>query len=259
MSEEQRCSPDEPGPQRSWDERFAGEEYAYGKEPNEFLAAVADRLPPGRVLCLAEGEGRNAVFLAERGYEVTAVDSSGVGLAKARRLAAERGVTIATVHTDLADLVIEPAAWQGIVSIWAHLPRLLRARVHAGVVRGLAPGGLFILEAYTPAQLGYATGGPPVAGLLVELSTVREELAGLEFVIARETTREVHEGRLHHGMSAVVQVVAGKPPPAQTHQPSKARPVRRRSRAASSRNRSRSSASAAGSMCGRGTARDTGQ
>jgi SAM-dependent methyltransferase len=207
MSQDGRHSPDPPTRQRTWDERFAGEEYAYGKDPNEFLASVADRIPPGRVLCLAEGEGRNAVFLAERGYAVTAVDSSGVGLAKARRLAAERGVTIETVQADLEEFVIEPGAWHGIVSIWAHLLRPVRARVHAAVVRGLAPGGVFILEAYTPAQLKHGTGGPPVVERLVELSSLRDELAGLELEIGRETAREVHEGRLHHGLSAVVQVV----------------------------------------------------
>lgn len=211
MNQEDRYSPDTPTRHRTWDERFGGDEYAYGKAPNEFLASVADRIPMGRVLCLAEGEGRNGVFLAERGYAVTAVDSSSVGLAKARRLAAERGVAIETVHADLEDFAIEPAAWRGIVSIWAHLPRPVRAQVHAGVVHGLVPGGVFILEAYTPAQLEYGTGGPPVAERLVHLSSLREELAGLEFEIGRETVREVHEGRLHHGLSAVVQVVAVKP------------------------------------------------
>lgn len=195
---------------RSWDERFGGEEYAYGKEPNEFVSSVASWIPMGRVLCLAEGEGRNAVFLAERGYAVTAVDGSAVGLDKANRLAAERGVSIETVHADLAEYQIEPAAWHGIVSVWAHLRRPTRERVHAGVVRGLVPGGVFILEAYSPAQLEYGTGGPPVRELLVELDAVRQELAGLELEIARETVRDVHEGRMHNGRSAVVQVAARK-------------------------------------------------
>jgi len=210
MDERERYSPDQPRRHRSWDERFSGEDYAYGREPNEFLASVASWIPLGRVLCVAEGEGRNAVFLAERGHRVTAVDSSSVGLAKAGRLAAERGVAIETVHADLAEYEIEPRVCHGIVSIWAHLPQALRARVHAGVVRGLAPGGVFVLEAYSPAQLEYGTGGPPVKELLVELAAVREELAGLELQIARETVREVHEGQLHHGVSAVVQVVASK-------------------------------------------------
>ena len=113
-----------------WDERFSEPGFAYGTEPNDFLASVADRIPMGRVLSLAEGEGRNAVFLAGLGYEVTAVDSSRVGLAKAEGLAAERGVTIATVNADLADFEIEPGVWQGIISIFCHLPPVVRAAVH---------------------------------------------------------------------------------------------------------------------------------
>jgi 2-polyprenyl-3-methyl-5-hydroxy-6-metoxy-1,4-benzoquinol methylase len=113
-----------------WDQRYGGEEYAYGTAPNEFLVAMAPRLPMGRVLCLGEGEGRNAVWLAGRGYEVTAVDASRVGLEKAERLAAERGVTITTVHADLAKHDIDPDAWDGILSIFCHLPPALRADVH---------------------------------------------------------------------------------------------------------------------------------
>lgn len=89
--------------QPTWDERYDGADYVYGTEPNEFLVSQIGQLPPGRVLCLAEGEGRNAVFLAEHGFAVTAVDQSAVGLAKAERLAAQRGVHIETVVADLAE------------------------------------------------------------------------------------------------------------------------------------------------------------
>src|SRR4051812_40107727 len=99
---------------RRWDERYSGPEFAYGTEPNDFLAAVADRIPPGPVLMLGEGEGRNAVFLAGLGYEVVAVDQSEAGLAKARRLADERGVRVRTRRADLRDYPIEPGAWAGI-------------------------------------------------------------------------------------------------------------------------------------------------
>lgn len=213
MSHEQRYSPDTAQRHRSWDERFAGDEYAYGKEPNEFVVAAADRIPPGRVLCLAEGEGRNAVYLAGLGHDVTAVDASSVGLAKARRLAAERGVSLTTVLADLTDFTIEPEAWAGIVSIWAHLPRPVRTRLYGQAARGLLPGGVFVLMAYTPAQLAYGTGGPSVPGLLVDLASLREDLPGLEFVIGREFVRDVHEGKLHQGPSAVVQVLARRPTP----------------------------------------------
>lgn len=194
-----------------WDTRYGAKEYAYGTMPNDFLVSTADRIPPGRVLCLCEGEGRNGVFLAERGYSVHGVDGSANGLAKAQRLALERGVSITTQVTDLNEFAIAPNTWAGIVSIFAHLPPDLRRRLHREAVAGLRSGGVFILEAYTPAQLDCKTGGPPIRELLPELSALRDELAGLEPVIAQEIFREIHEGALHNGRSAVVQVLAVKP------------------------------------------------
>ena len=164
----------------------------------------------GRVLCLAEGEGRNAVFLAQHGYRVIAVDQSPVGLRKAEALAAGRGVQIETVVADLADYRIAPGQWDGIVSIWCHLPPPLRAAVYRQVVAGLGSGGACLLEAYTPAQLGYGTGGPKTADLMPTLAELRGELAGLDFVHAVEREREVHEGQGHFGLSAVVDIVAVK-------------------------------------------------
>ena len=196
--------------QAMWDERYGKPGYSYGTAPNAFLVSAAERLPPGRILSLGEGEGRNAVYLATLGYQVVGVDGSPVGLAKARKLALECGVRITTVVSDLADYAIEPRSWQGIISIFCHLPRRLRARLHADVVRGLKPGGVFILEAYTPAQLGRQTGGPPSADLLVSLADLERELKGLEFLHAGERERVVIEGRAHTGLSAVVQVVARK-------------------------------------------------
>jgi SAM-dependent methyltransferase len=194
-----------------WDERFAEAGYFYGTEPNDFLRSVADLIPAGRVLCLAEGEGRNAVYLASRGAEVTAVDVSAPGLAKTRALAAERGVEVHTVQGDLAGWPIEPGAWDAVVAIFCHLPPEIRAGVHQRVVAGLRPGGVFVLEAYTPEQLRYETGGPRVEELLMRVGDLRAELAGLELEIAREVEREVHEGRGHTGRSAVVQVFGRKP------------------------------------------------
>jgi len=194
-----------------WDERYASDEYAYGTEPNDFLAEVASALPLGRILCLAEGEGRNAVHLATLGYQVTAVDASAVGLAKAQQLAQQRGVAITTVVADLADFTIEAGQWDGIVSIFCHLPPDLRRQVHRSVVEGLRPGGVLVLEAYTPKQLDYNTGGPPVAEMTMTLEQLQSELEGLAFCNARETVRPVIEGRYHHGDGAVVQLVAEKP------------------------------------------------
>ncbi len=195
-----------------WDERYSQPEFVYGTEPNEFLASVADRIPAGPVLMLGDGEGRNGVFLAGLGYDVVAVDQSEAGLAKARRLADEKGVRIQTQQADLADYEIRPAAWAGIVSIFCHLPPSIRVPLHAAVVRGLRAGGVFVLEAYTPGQCGRGTGGPSNPEWMLTLDRLTEELAGLEFLHAREFEREVREGLYHSGLASVVQLVARAEP-----------------------------------------------
>jgi SAM-dependent methyltransferase len=193
-----------------WNKRFSEPGYAYGTDPNGFLTSVADRIPHGNVLCLAEGEGRNAVYLAGLGYEVTAVDTSTVGLAKARALASDRGVTIDTVLADVDDYSIEPGAWQGIVSIYCHLPPVVRAALHERCLRGLAPGGVFVLEGFTPRQLELGTGGPKNRELLMEFEIIRQELPGLRLEIGREIERDVAEGKYHGGTASVVQILAVK-------------------------------------------------
>lgn len=205
------ASSNRPSPRESWNARFDRPEYVFGTEPNDFLAEVAPSIPAGTVLCLAEGEGRNAVFLAGLGYRVTAVDQSAVGLAKASALAAERGVTIETVVADLAEYDIEPGAWSAIVSIFLHVPRALRASVYARASAGLVPGGVFVLEAYTPRQIGLGTGGPRDPELTPTLDDLRSELSGLEIEIGIECQREVIEGFGHTGLAEVVQVFARKP------------------------------------------------
>ncbi|XXF75179.1 class I SAM-dependent methyltransferase [Myxococcaceae bacterium GXIMD 01537] len=195
-----------------WDARFSGEAYVYGTQPNDFLVEMAPRLPSGgRVLSLGEGEGRNAVYLATLGQRVTAVDASRVGLEKARQLAEARGVALDTVVTDLADYPVAPAAWDAAIVIFCHLPPALRRKVHRALAEGLRPGGVVLLEAYTPAQLQYRTGGPPVAELLYTAEDLREDFAGLELPVLRELTRDVREGTLHTGQAAVVQLVGVKP------------------------------------------------
>jgi SAM-dependent methyltransferase len=193
-----------------WDVRYSDTEYVYGTAPNEFLVSVADQIPRGKVLSLAEGEGRNAVYLAELGCKVLGVDASAVGLSKAQRLAEERGVTIETRVADLTDFHIEPDSWDAIISIFCHLPSGIRSSVHHKVVAALRPGGVFVLEAYTPTQLKLKTGGPPTADMLMTLNLLRTELAGLRFIHARELERDIVEGKFHTGRGAVVQVVAIK-------------------------------------------------
>jgi SAM-dependent methyltransferase len=191
-----------------WDQRFGADEYAYGRDPNDFVRDEASRIPAGPVLCLAEGEGRNAVFLAGRGHTVTTVDFSREGLKKTERLAAEKNVKVTTIHGDLSTWEPAPGSFAGIVATFAHLPPDVRRRVHGWIARALKPGGVFLLEAYTPDQLKYGHGGPKVPELLMTLAALREELAPLVVDVGRELVREIHEGPFHGGPSAVVQIAA---------------------------------------------------
>jgi len=197
-----------------WDERYAQAGYWYGEAPNDFLRAVAGQLAAGAdVLSIGEGEGRNGVYLATLGHRVTGVDASALGLAKAEALAAARGVVIDVVEASLETFDLGVDRWDGIVSIWCHLPTALRRDVHARVVRALKSGGLVMLEAYRPEQLEYGTGGPSDPSMLYRLDDLRRDFTGLDIVHGVEIVREVHEGVGHHGLSAVVQLVARKPAP----------------------------------------------
>jgi len=194
-----------------WDERYSAKEYAYGTEPNTFLTANFQHLPKGRVLSLAEGEGRNAVFLAQQGYAVTAVDGSQVGLDKAQVLAEARGVKIERVCADLAVFELGVSTWHGIVSIFCPLPPAIRQALYRKVLAALKPGGVFLLEAYTPAQLQHGTGGGKSVELMQTAATLRAELPGLDFVHLVELERDVVEGVFHTGLGAVVQAIGVKP------------------------------------------------
>ena len=143
-----------------WNERYAEPGYVYGTSPNDFLARIEPLLPAGPILSIAEGEGRNAVFLATRGHEVHAVDASHVGLDKAKQLALERNVPLTTEVADLATYDFGVSRWAAIVSIFCHLPPSVRERCHTAIVRALLPGGMFACEVCRPAQLRFGTGGP---------------------------------------------------------------------------------------------------
>lgn len=194
-----------------WNERYNTQDYIYGEEPNTFLAANFQIIPKGKVLCLAEGEGRNAVFLARQGYEVTAVDQSDVGLEKAKRLATKHGVHIHCIHAGLEHFDLGTNQWDGIVSVFCHVPRQLRESLHRNVTKALKRGGIFLLEAYTAKQLDYGTGGPPVAELMMSKAALERELAGLQFDYLEELERDVIEGSHHTGRGAVVQAIAVNP------------------------------------------------
>ena len=193
-----------------WEERYSADHYVYGTEPNAFLAEHVAMLPMGDILCLAEGEGRNAVFLAGTGRRVSSVDLTEAGVKKTLRLAAERGVEVDARVGDLSTYDLGTEKWDGIVSIFAHMAPQVRAHLHHRVVEALRPGGVLLLEAYTPDQIGRGTGGPQSAEMTMTLSALEQELAPLELLHAVETERIVVEGPGHTGSGAVVQVIARK-------------------------------------------------
>lgn len=193
-----------------WDERYSAEEYAYGTTPNEFLVENVNWIPKGKVLSLAEGEGRNAVFLAKQGYTVTAVDASLVGLNKARTLAEENGVDIELIHADLGEYDLGENQWDGIVSIFCPLPSSVRKELYKKVLVGLKQSGVFLLEAYTPDQLKHGTGGGSSVDTMQSKESLRLELPGLKFKHLVELERSVVEGIYHTGIGAVVQAIAVK-------------------------------------------------
>jgi SAM-dependent methyltransferase len=197
-----------------WDSRYSDTDFAYGTTPNDFLVEQCSKIPAGgRVLCLAEGEGRNAVFLAKQGYAVTAVDQSETGLQKAQKLADESGVTIQTIQADLLEFDIESNYFDGIVSIFGHLPPKIRLPLHVKVVEALKPTGVFLLEAYTVKHYDMpGIGGPPPQAreTMNSLEELKNELRGLDLIVGQEVEREVKEGKYHKGLSATVQVVGKK-------------------------------------------------
>lgn len=193
-----------------WDERYNSKEYAYGTTPNEFLVEKVCCIPKGKVLSLAEGEGRNAVFLAKQGYAVTAVDGSLVGLQKAAKLAKENGVEVEFIHADLAEFEIGSNRWDGIVSIFCPLSSDIRKDLYKRVVEGLKPKGVFLLEAYTPDQLKHGTGGGNSEDVMQSKDSLCSELLGLSFKHLIEIERNIIEGTYHTGIGSVVQAVATK-------------------------------------------------
>ncbi len=193
-----------------WEERYDVDHFVFGIEPNDFLRDNVSMIPIDDVLCLAEGEGRNAVFLAGTGRRVSSVDLTETGVTKTLRLAAQRGVEVDARVGDLSTYDLGVERWNGVVSIFAHMPPMIRSDLHHRVVEALRPGGIFLLEAYTPDQIGRGTGGPQSVEMTMTLIALEVELAPLEFLHAVETERVVAEGPGHSGIASVVQIIARK-------------------------------------------------
>lgn len=195
-----------------WDERFAEPGFKYGLEPNAFVQQQAAQLAPGsQVLMPGDGEGRNGVWLAQQGHQVTSVDSSAVGLKKASELAAQRGVTLTTKHVDLAHWAPDPGSFDAVIIVFAHLPESFRRDAHRRLAQGLKPGGRLVLEAFHPDQLRYSSGGPKDVTMLYSPGQLSEDFAGLlspELVWYGEMT--LSEGPGHQGPAIVTRWIGNK-------------------------------------------------
>jgi cyclopropane fatty-acyl-phospholipid synthase-like methyltransferase len=203
-----------------WDERYAGEEFHFGTEPNEFLVSQKSLLKPGMsCLAVADGEGRNGVWLAEQGLQVLSVDASTVALSKAKKLAEQRGVTLRFEQVDLmqnnwpvlSNVEGGENSFDVVVAIFIQFaPPGMREQMFAHIKRCLKPGGLLLLQGYTPRQLEYKTGGPSQAENLYTELMLRKEFADMEIMHLSEHDAVISEGEGHSGMSALIDMVARK-------------------------------------------------
>lgn len=196
-----------------WNDRFAGPGYLFGTEPAAFLVDHAGWIKTGaRALSVADGEGRNSVYLAGQGAEVTAFDYSDNALVKARALAEARGVSVDFRYGDITHWDWTSGAYDLVVGIFIQFtPPPQRAEVFAGMIETLAPGGTLLLHGYTPKQLAYGTGGPRAEENLYTEDLLRESFGALDIRELSAYEREIDEGAGHSGMSALIDLVAVKP------------------------------------------------
>jgi cyclopropane fatty-acyl-phospholipid synthase-like methyltransferase len=195
-----------------WETRFATPGYLFGTEPNSFLKSKAHLLKAGQTaLSIADGEGRNGVFLAERGLDVLAMDFSPTALNKARALAAERGVALRIEQADLVTWAWPAGAFDVVVAIFIQfLTPAQRSAVFAGMKRTLRPGGLLLMQGYRPKQLEYKTGGPPEVENLYTRALLEEAFADFSSLEIEEHDSVIREGSGHGGMSALIDLVGRK-------------------------------------------------
>ncbi len=195
-----------------WNARYSTDAYIFGTAPNVFLASQQDLIRPGmRALAIADGEGRNGVWLAEQGVRVHAIDVSPPALGKARNLAAERGVTLETEQVDVLNWAWPEAAYDLVVAIFIQFaPPPERDRIIEGIRRTLKPGGLLILQGYTPKQIEFATGGPGNPANMYTSELLREWFGDWDIQHLAEHESFISEGTHHHGMSALIDLVAKK-------------------------------------------------
>ena len=196
-----------------WQQRYSTPDYTFGKEPNEFLVRCRPLLPrTGKVLAVADGEGRNGVWLAQQGLDVLSIDFSPAAQAKARALGAEHQVAITFLEADVHAWPYPEEAFDVVVEVFTQFstpPE--RERKWAGMRRALKRGGLLIVPGYTPKQLDYGTGGPKAIENLYTRDMLERAFGDLDAVDIVEEERELQEGAGHSGMSAVIGLTARKP------------------------------------------------
>jgi len=195
-----------------WEERFAVPDYAFGKEPNYFLSSCKPLLPrPGKSLSVADGEGRNGVWLAEQGLDVVSIDFAPSAQRKAQALAQERGVMVSFLQADVHAWGYPEAAFDVVVEIFTQFSSPAeRAMKWAGMRKALKPGGLLIIQGYTSKQLQYGTGGPKEIENLYTRALLEDAFRELHGLTIVEEELALHEGTSHGGMSAVINLTARK-------------------------------------------------
>ncbi|GLB48625.1 class I SAM-dependent methyltransferase [Neptunitalea lumnitzerae] len=194
-----------------WDERYGAEAFAYGEKPNEFLKEKLSMIPHGgTVLFPAEGEGRNAVYAATEGYNVSAFDMSALGREKALQLADKAQVTIAYKVADLASIAYDEETFDGLVLVYSHFPAAIREQGFKKLCSYVKPGGKVIFECFSKAQLQYTSGGPKQLDMLFSLEEVKTIFSMLEFDVLEEKLITLEEGLYHNGKGSVIRFTATK-------------------------------------------------
>lgn len=195
-----------------WNNHFLAENYVYGKEPNDFISEMQKKLQfSGDALAIAEGEGRNAVFLAEQGMMVTAWDFAESGLLKTGKLARNKGVSVRTELVDLNEAVWEKERWDEIICVFGHFPKEIRNKTLEGVKKAVKPGGYFVTEVYSIHQLPYQSGGPKDINFLYSPEEFLQTFSDWRIVHFFMGEANRHEGELHTGLAHVIQFVGQKP------------------------------------------------
>jgi SAM-dependent methyltransferase len=193
-----------------WNERYAVENYVYGTEPNNFLKEELPKLPSGKILFPGEGEGRNAVFAAQLGWDVTAFDASSEAKAKAQRLARAKGVTINYQLAPYDEAEFPDESFDALALIYTHIPGNLRHTYHEKFIRYLKPGGKIILEGFRKNQIHNNTGGPKDSNMLWSKEELENDFAGLSKLDIQELETQLQEGDFHRGKAAIIRLVGIK-------------------------------------------------